>query len=57
MHIHVFHFLKMSHSFEYLKYWIHTNIIYFNHNTKFMKFMYELMKFEIPTKFVWTYEA
>jgi hypothetical protein len=50
-------FLKMSHSFDYLRYWIQTNIIHLNNNMKFVQFLYELMKFEICTKFVWTYEA
>ncbi len=57
MHIHVCHLKKMFHSFEYLRYGTHTNIIYFNHNIKFMQILYELMKFEIHTKFVGTYEA
>ncbi len=36
----------MFHSFDYLKYWIHTNIVHINHNMKFMGFCYKPMKLD-----------
>ncbi len=42
----------MFHSFEHLKYWIHTNIIHINHKIKLKCFLYELMKIKFHTKFV-----
>ncbi len=44
MNIHICHWKKMSHLFEYLKYWIHTNIIHINYNIKLMWFLHEPMK-------------
>jgi len=57
VHIHICHLKTMFHLFEYLKYWIHTNIIHFNHNMVFIRFMYEPMKIKICMEFVQTYEA
>ncbi len=36
--------------FEYLRYWIHTNIFHINHNTKFVRFSYKPMKIKIYMK-------
>jgi hypothetical protein len=47
----------MFHLFEYLRYWIHTNIVHINHSIEFMWFLYEPMKIKIHIKFVWKYEA
>jgi hypothetical protein len=49
-------FKKMCYPFEYLKYWTHTNIIHINHSTKFIQFLYELMKIGFHMEFVQTYE-
>jgi len=57
MNIHICHSKTMSHQFEYLKYWIHTNIIHLNHNMVFIRFMYEPMKIKICMEFVQTYGA
>jgi hypothetical protein len=40
MNIHVCHCKTMSHPLKYLRYWIRTNIIHINHNTKFVQFLY-----------------
>jgi hypothetical protein len=42
---------KMCHLLEYLKYWTHTNINHINHNTKFIQFLYELMKIGFHMEF------
>jgi hypothetical protein len=49
--------LKKTHLIEYLRYWIHTNIIYIIHSMEFMQFLYEAMKTKFRIKFVQTYEA
>jgi hypothetical protein len=57
MNIHVCHLKIMFHSFEYLRYWIHVNIVHINHSTEFMWFLYEHMKIKFRMKFVQTYEV
>jgi hypothetical protein len=44
MNIHVCHLKKMFHLFEYLRYWICTNIIHINHNMKLCYFCINLWK-------------
>jgi hypothetical protein len=44
----------MYYYFEYLKYWICTNIIHINHNIEFMWFLYKSMKIKFYMKFVQT---
>jgi hypothetical protein len=48
-------FKKLFHSFKYLQYWIHTNIIHINHSVEIVRFLYKHMK--ICTKFVQTYQT
>jgi hypothetical protein len=57
MNIHKCHSKTMFHLFEYLKYWLHTNIVHINHNMEFMRFLYGFMKTIFQTKFVQTYEV
>jgi len=45
-------FKTMFHLFEYLRYWACTNIVHINHNTKFMWFLYELIKVGFCMKFI-----
>jgi hypothetical protein len=47
----------MSYLFEYLKYWICTNLIHINNSMKFVRFLYEPMKIEFHMKFLQTYGA
>ncbi len=57
MNIHVCYSKIISYSFEYLKCWILTNIVYINHNTKFIWFLYKPMKIKFCMKCVWNYEC
>jgi hypothetical protein len=50
MNIHICHSKTMYDPFNYLTYWICTNIVHINHNMKFMWFLYELKKIEFCTK-------
>jgi hypothetical protein len=43
MNIHIYHSKKKFHSFDYLKYKVHTNIVHMNQNMKFKQFLYEPM--------------
>ncbi len=45
-------FKTMFHLFEYLKYWIFTNIVHINHSKKFLWFLYELIKIGFYMKFI-----
>jgi len=47
---HICHSKKMFHLFENLEYYTFTNIIHSNHNTKFMKFLFKLIKHQILHK-------
>jgi hypothetical protein len=44
MNIHVCYSKIVSHLFEYLKYWISTNIVHINHSMEFVQFLYKPMK-------------
>jgi len=50
-------FKKKFHLFEYLRYWIHINVVHINHNMKFMWFLYKPMETKFHIKFVQTYEV
>jgi len=50
-------FKNNNYLFEYLRYWIHTNIIHIDYNMEFVQFLYQPMKIGFCTKFVRTYEA
>ncbi len=54
IHIHICHSKKMFHPFEYLKYWIHTNIIHINYNMKLLLFLHKPMKTLFHMKLEWT---
>jgi hypothetical protein len=46
MNIHACYFLKKFHPFEYLRYWICTNIVHIKHNKNFCKFFTNLWKLD-----------
>jgi hypothetical protein len=47
----------MFHLFEYLKYWICTNIVHINYNIEFMQIFNGFMKTIFQQKIVQTYEV